>query len=389
MGPKQGLNLNVGAPGTGLSHRVKIADFPKPESTQKASARTSRATQVTAAAAYPEIAQTYPTFATNQAVPINQNPLSNYPPPLRSNPLPQIPPPPHIVSPRIPGVSPSVSEIAREEVNNFNRAYDEIINQHRKILPPPLDPRRAFQKFLPSKPTISSYPLLLGALGCFAFLFVPGSQYSFIIGILAVFLIGLSFFLMRPMLIRQREWRTDSLRKEQLINNAISGHYTAIEELLGEILKDIYWVLETSASFELSPEGDFISIDVNLPEIEDLDATMLVCNRASAEQVLKKKWVRDREYLLLIHAIILRLAGEVFYYFPTIKNVLASGYTDRLNPRSNQIESQYIISAIFDRQTWLKISPQNCDPVNCLALFSHRRKIEDSYYLSTIIPMHK
>jgi hypothetical protein len=173
-----------------------------------------------------------------------------------------------------------------------------------------------------------------------------------------------------------------------LIGHALSGHFTAMEEIFCKILKEMDWVLETSASFEISHNGKSMSVDVNLPEIQDLERELSGTKQSyfDAKVLTNKPWILQRDYQLLVHAIILRIAGEVFYYFPTVKNVLVSGFTDRIDPRTGLMRSDYIISVNFDRRRWLSINPALSDPVECVGLFNARRDCESQSSMKAIEP---
>jgi hypothetical protein len=284
--------------------------------------------------------------------------------------------------------SASASALSGEQIAAYNERYDAIVNQHRKIKSPPEDPLEAFQDYLTARPKFPRACLTLMALAFFAFLFVPGSAYG-----AAILCCGLGALVVAAIWFGAASakigaWRKEDRARRELIDSALGGHFTAIESILTDLLCRVDWVLDTSASFELSPDGSSISIDANLPEIEDLDGAVLVARKGAAapQTVPKERWVVQREYQLLIHAIVLRMAGEVFYHFPTIQKVLVSGYSDRPDRATGLIRGEYVISVVFSRELWARISPANADPVDCVALFRNRRDIGADSYMSAIEP---
>jgi hypothetical protein len=276
----------------------------------------------------------------------------------------------------------------KREAERLNQAYDSIINQHRKIKLPPEDPADAYERFIPPRPGFRIYPLATGALSLFAMLAVPATLHPLALFIPALLVMGFSAWLGLSDAARLGRWRKAARKAEELRESALSGHYTALEAVLAGALTEIDWVLETSASFEASPDGSGISVDVNLPEIEDLENYTLVARNAVAglEMIPKKQWVVQREYQLQVHAILLRIAGEIFYHFPTVSQVVASGWTDRADPATGIDRSEYIISAVFDRELWVSINPAAADPVACVGLFQVRREIAENSYMSPVEP---
>jgi hypothetical protein len=279
-------------------------------------------------------------------------------------------------------------EMLKREAERLNQAYDAVVNQHRKIRLPPEDPADAYERFMPPRPGFRIYPLIMGAVAVFAMLAVPATLHPMAVFMPALLAMGVSAWLGISDAARLSRWRRAARRAEELRDSALLGHFTAVETVLAGVLSEIDWVLETSASFEASPDGSGISVDVNLPEIEDLEKCTLVVRRAGAglEMIPKKQWVIQREYQLQVHAILLRIAGEIFYHFPTVRRVVASGWTDRADPATGVSRSEYIISAVLDRGLWVTLNPAAADPVECLGLFRVRRAIGENSYMSPVEP---
>jgi hypothetical protein len=279
-------------------------------------------------------------------------------------------------------------ELLRREAERLNQAYHAVINQHRKIRRPPEDPAEAYAGLMPAKPPFRLWPLATGTAALLAATGAPAMLHPLALLFPALLVLGVSAAFALSALSRLSRWKKADRRAEELKDGALSGHYSAVEAVLGGVLSGIDWVLETSASFETSGDGSLVSVDVNLPEIEDLEKFTLVARNAvlGLEKVPKKEWVLQREYQLLVHAILLRIAGEIFYYFPTVLRVAASGWTDRPDPATGIAKSEYIISAVFDRPRWLSINPAAADPVECVGLFPVRRVIAENSRMLPVAP---
>jgi hypothetical protein len=232
------------------------------------------------------------------------------------------------------------------------------------------------------------WPFAAGALSVFALLAAPAYLHPLALLVPAVLVLGVSTGFALSGASRLGRWRREARRATELRDSALSGHYTAVETVLAAVLSEIDWVLETSATFEASADGAYVSVDVNLPEIEDLEKCALAARDAGAGlgTVPENRWVVQREYQLLVHSILLRIAGEIFRHFPTVRQVAASGWTDRADPATGNLRGEYIISAVFGRDLWSTINPAAADPVGCVGLFPVRRAIAEDSHMSAITP---
>jgi hypothetical protein len=174
------------------------------------------------------------------------------------------------------------------------------------------------------------------------------------------------------------------LRKD----SALSGRCTAAETVLAGGLSEIGWVLERSASFEASPDGSFVSLGLNFPEIEDLEKYTLAARNAAArlEKIPKKEWVLKGGCQLQVRSILLCIAGEIFCRFPAVRQAAASGRTGRTSPAAGKARSEHIISAVFDCARWAAVNPAAAGPVECAGLFPVRRKIGENSYMAEAAP---
>jgi hypothetical protein len=276
-----------------------------------------------------------------------------------------------------------------EEEDKLNRIYELIVNQHGKILPPPKDPREAFLRF---KEEETKFPFVSLVLGVFAvvfsvFLVFASESAAFRLATAGLFTLG--FILLISAFLKIRRRRGEERRLCDFTERALRGERFAIEEFMEAILSRIDWRPETSATFEVSNCGTFVSVDVNLPEIEDLESGVLLSGKAR-RGAMKSPKREDRviqgRYRRMVHSIILRIAGEVFYQFPTVRKVLASGYTDRVDPATGLQKSEYVISVVFNRELWTTIAPASADPVLCVGLFPVRRDSGEDSIMRAIEP---
>ncbi|MCG7928935.1 MAG: DUF4236 domain-containing protein [Candidatus Thiodiazotropha lotti] len=181
--------------------------------------------------------------------------------------------------------------------------------------------------------------------------------------------------------------RLQNLRKN------IGREPALMEGYLSNQLNGITWPRETLVSFELLSSGREILIDVDLPEIEDMpDRQASVPQRGwrVSTKTLSDTQAR-KNYMVHIHGVLFRLAGEVFARLPSIQQVTISGYSQRPDPKTGSEVDDYLVSAQIRKSDWLRIdfnSLGQVDPVQAFEAFELRRKMTKTGIFKTIVPFH-
>lgn len=146
------------------------------------------------------------------------------------------------------------------------------------------------------------------------------------------------------------------------------------EKALECIFQEIGFPGETNINFEFSEDQEKLYLNVDLPEIEDLNLTKAKVNRR--ELRLSIEDISDiqlrKTYMRFIHSILFVIAGMSFHVLPSLKGVIISGYSQRLNKATGTVEDEYLISAKILKDVWMKIDHsnlENIDPVMSFELF--------------------
>lgn len=109
--------------------------------------------------------------------------------------------------------------------------------------------------------------------------------------------------------------------------------------------------------FDVQASGTLCVLDVDLPEIEHMPQFEAVVAGRGFE--IKKKEIsatrRRKLYMHHIHAVVLRIIGEVFATLPPCQRVVLSGYSQRADRQTGQVRDEYLISVGVDRSTWRQI----------------------------------
>ena len=184
-------------------------------------------------------------------------------------------------------------------------------------------------------------------------------------------------------------------RREQahwkLVNEDIYRDINAMSQYLEMQLNEIVWPRETQVSFDISQDGGTIMVDVDLPEHEDMPTKLASVPqrgyRLSVKELGEKK-VRQL-YVDHIHAIGFRLIGEIFAALPTARTVVLSGYSQRPNSATGQIQDDYLYSVRIERSEWLKINLGGLETINVVDAIGRlecRREMSKTGLIKPIAP---
>ncbi len=173
--------------------------------------------------------------------------------------------------------------------------------------------------------------------------------------------------------------------------SAIAGVPESMERLLERELGDIVWPRETVVSLDISPEGDRVFLDVDLPEIEHMPQAVASLPPTGFQMSVKR--MSDTEhrklYMQHIHAIGFRLMGEVFAVLPSVLHTTVSGYSQRGDPTTGHIADEYLYSVRATRDQWGAVNfnrLEAIDVVEALGVFDMRRTVSKTGVFKAIDP---
>lgn len=193
---------------------------------------------------------------------------------------------------------------------------------------------------------------------------------------------------------RKDEFLAAENAKYEVVKETLDNNISAPEEAFGQGIDLIDWPYETEVSYEV--DGNTLKIDVDLPEIEDLDNHKVVIKGRGKNRHLETIEKSDRqsrlEYARHIHGIGMVLAGVAFNILDDMDNVIISAYSQRLSTTTGNWVDEYLYSVKIPRQGWLNINLQNkdkIDPVALLGSFEIRRKMTSTGIFKPIAPFEE
>lgn len=190
---------------------------------------------------------------------------------------------------------------------------------------------------------------------------------------------------------RAHEHAVGEQARKVLLEEKVFTEVPAMEIVLEQSLMDIVWPRETSLSSEIRDDGRVVMIDVDLPEIEELPRkTASVPARGYKLSIKELPATRHQQlYMRHIHGIGFRIIGETFAVLPKAEGVVLSGYSQRPDKATGEVQDQYLYSVRVRRQEWAGINfanLDNVDPAEALGRFEIRRDMTKTGVLKAIEP---
>ncbi len=189
---------------------------------------------------------------------------------------------------------------------------------------------------------------------------------------------------------RDRHDDVETTRLQLFQPDAIPNPAVA-QEYLADILEQIGWPRETTASLEVDDSATRVLADIDLPEIEDMpDKSATVAARGLKLNIKERSATqRRREYMVHVHGVVFRVIGEIFAALPAVKFVAVSGYSQRADKATGNTADDYLLSVRVSRAKWEPLDfsgLSDLDLPSCLAAFDLRRKMTVTGIFTPIEP---
>lgn len=126
-----------------------------------------------------------------------------------------------------------------------------------------------------------------------------------------------------------------------------------VEARIDEWLGELELPMSFDAEYEYDETNGSVMIDLDLPEIEDLPEDKIV-ELASGAIRAKDKTQKElkEEYRTCVLGLAVYFASHVFLASEGIGGVLMSGYTQRRDKKSGELQDCYIYSIAFERKAF-------------------------------------
>ncbi len=174
----------------------------------------------------------------------------------------------------------------------------------------------------------------------------------------------------------------------------IRNDINIMTEYLEKVYKNLSWARETLISYDINKDTNAAYIDIDLPEIEDIPKKTSSISANGKKLNIKQKTDKQirLEYSSHVHAIALRLAGFTFATLPSIDLVVISGYSQRRDKSTAQINDEYLFSIKFNREKFSKINFEEIeylDTVQSFENFEYIRQLSATGLFKPIEPFNQ
>lgn len=188
-------------------------------------------------------------------------------------------------------------------------------------------------------------------------------------------------------IIKDKEFEEDYKRRASEQAYIYDQVLNPTEDYINDTVKDVLSQIELPVEFSIdyAVAGRKIELDIDLPEIEDYPQE--VCTILSSGKLsVKHKTISElnKDYATGVIGMSFFFASILFNISPAIEQVSISGYTQRTNKKTGNIEDQYVYSVVFPRKNFSEINIQNIDPIQAITGFEHVMDITSKFELKTI-----
>ncbi len=187
--------------------------------------------------------------------------------------------------------------------------------------------------------------------------------------------------------VKDKEYYNEYVFQKRNLENILQGSVNYVNEKIEAILSDIILPVEFSVSYEYHSEYNQLKIDLDLPEIENMPqvkANILSSGKISIKQKTQKEL--KHEYAQCISGMAFYLGGTFFNISTNIKEILISGYSQRMNKANGILEDQYIYSLKLNRDKFPTLNFENIDAIEAFSNFENHRSMSANYEFKTITP---
>jgi hypothetical protein len=173
---------------------------------------------------------------------------------------------------------------------------------------------------------------------------------------------------------------------------AIAGNPGPMQQLLEHRLGEIVWPKETLITLEVTDDGTALALDIDLPEIEHMPTMRATLGARSWDISIRDAgaMATRKLYQQHVHSIGVRILGEAFAALPTIRTIVLSGYSQRVDSATGHTNEDYLYSVRVERNQWSALNfstLEQIDPTETLATFELRRTMTSTGIFKPITPL--
>ena len=181
--------------------------------------------------------------------------------------------------------------------------------------------------------------------------------------------------------------RIEYEEERSALEAAIHGDECYIDLAIQEWLNSVKLPLDFAVSFQYYSEKKLIAIDIDLPEIENIpqqkakqmaNGTMKIVDKSRKEVCM--------DYAECVFGIAAFFASHMGNVSPIIEKILVSGYTQRRNSKTGDLQDEYVYSIVFGKQEFNEIKQKSSTAKELCLSLQNRCNILSSGVMKAIVP---
>ena len=155
---------------------------------------------------------------------------------------------------------------------------------------------------------------------------------------------------------------------------AIAGNPEPMQQLLEHRLGEIVWPKETLVNLAVSDDGTALALDVDLPEIEHMPTMRATLGARSWDLSIREAGatITRRLYQQHVHSLGFRMLGEAFAALPTIRTIVLSGFSQRVDSATGRTNEDYLYSVRVERSQWAALDFTMLEQIFSAGAGAHR-----------------
>lgn len=166
---------------------------------------------------------------------------------------------------------------------------------------------------------------------------------------------------------------------------SFAGDKEFVEDAIANSINSDQLPMEFFVDFVYDKDKGEVLVDLDLPEIEDVPSKNVVLTSTGKKSIrLKSQTLLREHYANCICGLSIYVADMIFNVSTNIHNVIISGFTQRRNDTTQQIEDQYVILVNFSREQFCEIKFKQENPIDIIHQFKHHIDMTKSFVLKQI-----
>lgn len=173
----------------------------------------------------------------------------------------------------------------------------------------------------------------------------------------------------------------------EMLRAGLDGDRDAVEDQIEAWLRTLEVPIDFDVDYEYDAETGVLMVDMDLPEIQHLPTQKMV-EMSSGKLKTKEKTQKElkQEYARCVFGLGMFCASHFFNVTPHMERILLSGYTQRRDAKTGDMNDEYIYTVIFERSAFERSGYQQKEPLDFICKFKNRMNLTANGDLKQIEP---